>query len=93
MAAHVPAGVVAQVWRGSPKQHAIMRLLQAKAIRVHPMSDAVAFRIGLLLASTRSADVIDGHVALLGRSLGAVVLTSDPDDLRRLDAKLDIVVV
>lgn len=57
------------------------------------MSEAVAYRIGLLLASSRSADVVDGHVAILGRSLGAVVLTSDPEDLRRVDPKLDIVVV
>lgn len=91
VSAHVPAGVVAQVWRGSPKQHALVRLLRAEAVRIHPMSEAIAYRVGMLLASTRTTDVVDGHVAILGASLGAVVLTSDPDDLHKLDPKLEIV--
>ncbi len=33
-------------------------------------------------------DVIDALVVLLARSLGAVVITSDPDDLKRLDNTL-----
>jgi predicted kinase len=93
VSAHVPAGVVAQVWRGSPRQHALVRLLRTKALRVHPLTETAAYRVGLLLATSRSSDVVDGHVALLGRSLGATVVTSDPDDLRRLDADLRIVTV
>lgn len=91
--AHVPAGVVAQVWRGSPRRHAVLRLLRSDAVRIHPMSESVAFHIGLLLAAVGSNDVVDAHVAILGRSLGAVVLTSDAEDLRRLDAKLELVEV
>ena len=93
IAAHVPAGVVAQVWRGSARQHAVVRLLRAEAVRVHALSEAVAYRVGLLLARSRTSDVVDAHVAILARSLSAVVLTSDPDDLRRLDGKLDIVAI
>jgi predicted nucleic acid-binding protein len=88
--AHVPAGVVAQVWRGSPRQHAVAKMLRSKALRVEAMTEDIALRIGLLLASTGTRDVVDAHVALLTRSLGAVVLTSDPDDLKRLDSSLDI---
>jgi hypothetical protein len=43
------------------------------------------------IASSRTADVVDAHVAILGRSLGAVVLTSDPQDLRKLDPDLQLV--
>ncbi|MBL9039397.1 MAG: PIN domain-containing protein [Archangium sp.] len=88
--AYVPAGVVAQVWRGSPRQHAVAALLRSKALRVDVLTEALALRIGVLLAATRTRDVVDAHVALLTRSLGAVVLTSDPEDMRRLDASLDI---
>lgn len=88
--AHVSAAVVAQVWRGSPRQHALVRLLRAEAVRVHPLTQETAYRVGLLLASSGAQDVVDAHVAILGRSTGAVVLTSDPDDLRRLDAELRI---
>jgi predicted nucleic acid-binding protein len=93
IAAHVPAGVVAQVWRGSPRQHAVVRLLAAKAVRVHPMDEPLAYRLGLLLAATGTADVVDAHVAVLGGSLNAVVISSDPEDLRRLDKSLDVVEV
>ena len=93
VSAHVPAGVVAQVWRGSPRQHAVVRLLSTEAVRVHALTEAMAYRVGLLLASSGTSDVVDAHVALLGRSLAARVLTSDRDDLARLDPKLDLVAV
>lgn len=93
VAAHVPAGVVAQVWRGSPRQHPIARLLRADAIRVHDLSERVAYQIGLLLGASGTTDVVDAHVAILGRSLGALVVTSDPADLRRLDPDLRLVVL
>lgn len=89
--AHVPAGVLAQVWRGSPRQHALVRLLATEAVRVHSLTKAMAYRVGLLLAASGTTDVVDAHVALLGRSLAARILTSDPDDLARLDPKLELV--
>jgi len=78
------------VWRGSRRQHAVARLLRSKALRVDAMTEELALRIGLLLATTGTRDVVDAHVVLLGRSLGAVVLTSDPDDLKRFDSSLDL---
>ncbi len=92
-AAHVPAGVVAQTWRGSPRQHAIHRLLRAQAVRIDPLSEDLSYRLGLLLASAGTADVIDAHVALLAKRLRATVLTSDPDDLLALDWALPLVVI
>jgi predicted nucleic acid-binding protein len=91
--AHVPATVVGQVWRGSARQHAVMRLLKAEAVRVHPFTEALSYRVGLLLRSSGTTDVVDAHVALLARSLRAPVVTSDEDDLRRLDAALDLVAI
>ncbi|MGH3913581.1 MAG: PIN domain-containing protein [Pseudonocardiaceae bacterium] len=88
---YVPAGVVAQTWRGSPRQHAMARLLRAGAVRVDPLSADVAYRLGLLLAKSGTSDVVDAHVALLARRLHATVLTSDPDDLTALDSTLTLV--
>ncbi|MGH3779073.1 MAG: PIN domain-containing protein, partial [Pseudonocardiaceae bacterium] len=88
---YVPAGVVAQTWRGSPRQHATMRLLRAGAVRVDPLSEDVAYRLGLLLAKSGTSDVVDAHVALLARRLHATVVTSDPDDLTALDPTLTFV--
>jgi hypothetical protein len=92
-AGRMPAGVIAQVWRGSPRQHAILRLMRTGAIRAESLSEDVALRIGLLLAATGAKDVIDGHVALIARRLRASVVTSDPDDIARLDPNLDIIAV
>jgi hypothetical protein len=91
--AQVPAGVVSQVWRGSPRQQPIIRLLRTGAVRTESMTEEIALRIGLLLAATGTRDVVDAHVVLLARKLNALVVTSDPDDLRRLDADLDLVTV
>ena len=90
---YVPAGVVAQTWRGSARQHAAMRLLRAGALRVDPLSEDVAYRLGLLLAKSGTSDVIDAHVALLARRLRATVVTSDPDDLTALDPTLILVTI
>ncbi|MGQ0778737.1 MAG: PIN domain-containing protein [Pseudonocardiales bacterium] len=90
---YVPAGVVAQTWRGMARQHAIVRLLRAKAVHVDPLSEDVAYRLGLLLAKAGTSDVIDAHVALLARRLQATVLTSDPDDLAALDPTLTLITV
>ncbi len=91
--AHVPAGVVGQVWRGSPRQQPVIRMLRTEAVRIHPLGESIAYRIGLLLAASKTADVVDAHVAILARSLSAVVLTSDPEDIVRLDATLEVVTV
>ena len=48
---------------------------------------------GLLLASTGTSDVVDGHVVICARRAEQVVVTSDPDDLARLDPTLPLLVV
>ncbi|WP_322752547.1 PIN domain-containing protein [Frankia sp. Cas3] len=93
VAAHLPAGVLAQVWRGSPRQHAVMKLVRTGALRVEPLSEEIAVRLGLLLAASGTSDVVDAHVALLARKLRATVITSDPHDLHKLDPTLGVVVI
>ena len=46
---------------------------------------------GSLCGITGTADVIDASVALLAKRHHATVVTSDPADLRRLDADLRLV--
>ena len=75
------AAVVAQVWRNGSRQATLARVLAG--IEEVPLLSDQAREIGLLLAATRSADVVDGAVAVIARS-GDEVLTSDPTDLRTL---------
>ncbi len=89
--AHVPTGVVAQVWRDDPRQQILARLLKGKAFQPHPLDMRAARRVGALLARSGTGDVIDGHVAVLAGDLNATVFTSDPDDITKLDPTLTVV--
>lgn len=75
------AGVVAQVWRDRRRQVLLGRVLAG--VDAAPLDRARAAEVGELLGRARTADVVDGHLALLVRD-GDTVLTSDTGDLRRL---------
>jgi hypothetical protein len=81
----VPAGVVGQVWRDGKRQARLARLLASQLIEIEPLDDLRARAAGQLCGATRTHDVIDAAVILCARARGHAVLTSDPDDLRRLD--------
>jgi len=90
---YVPAGVVAQAWRGSPRQHDVARLLATETVRVEPLDDHTARQVGLVLTSSGTCDIVDGHVALLARRVRGTVFTSDPGDIAAIDPTLGIVPV
>ena len=89
----VPASVVAQSWRGGPRQARVARLLGDPAVDVPPLDDTTARAVGLLWGRTGHPDVVDVHVALHAREQGQTVVTSDPDDLRTIDPTLSLIVV
>ena len=90
---YVPAGVVAQVWRGTPRQHNVGRLLATEAVRIDDMDEQVAKSVGTLLGSSNTSDAIDGHVALLGRITRGNVYTCDRADIIKIDPTLEIIEV
>lgn len=89
----VPAGVVAQAWRDGSRQTRLARLIGSPLCEVIPLDDHQARAAGQLCGVTASTDVVDASVAVAARDRGARVITSDPDDLRRLDSRLDLVVI
>lgn len=89
----IPAGVVAQAWRGGPRQARVAHLLGDPAVNVVALDELAARAVGLLCGRSGHADVVDVHVALVARGGDAVVVTSDPDDLRRVDPSLRLIVV
>jgi PIN domain nuclease of toxin-antitoxin system len=89
----VPAGVVGQVWRDGQRQARLARLLGAREVEVVPLDDDAARAAGQLCGATGTRDVIDASVVLCARRRQHPVVTSDPDDLRRLDPRLAIIVV
>lgn len=89
----VPAGVVGQVWRDGSRQARLARLLASAEVRVEALDDRRAREAGQRCGISGTSDVIDASVVLSARALRAPVLTSDPDDLRRLDATIQLIPV
>lgn len=87
---HTPAAVVAQVWRDGRRQARIARLLGSGAVNVTLLDQPEAQAVGVLCERSRTSDVVDASVALVARRHAAKVLTSDPDDLLRVDPALDV---
>lgn len=85
---HIPAGVLAQVWRDPRRQARLSRLVSTEGTEIHALDEEQARAAGTLLALTRTSDVVDATVVLVTRSVGGVAITSDPDDLRTLDPAL-----
>jgi predicted nucleic acid-binding protein len=83
----IPAGSLAQSWRGGPRSASIARLLQhaSTVVRVDESSakEIGAFLAHLRLPETAKPDVVDAHVALVTRATGSLVWTSDPSDMSR----------
>jgi predicted nucleic acid-binding protein len=87
----VPAGVLAQAWRGGGGQARIARLLRASVTSVVPLDTRMALRVGARCAATRRADIVDVSVAICASDRGQPVITSDPDDIAAIDPSLTLI--
>ena len=87
----IPAGVLAQVWRDGSRQGRLGTLLSARGVQVAPLTEEVAKAAGQLCGLRGTSDVIDASVVLAAREAAAIVVTSDSDDIRRLDPTVTIV--
>lgn len=89
----VPAGVLAQVWRDGRTQVVLARFLRSSLCEVVPLDVSDAKLAGQLCGLTGTADVVDATVVVVARRRRHRVVTSDPHDLRRLDADQELMVV
>jgi hypothetical protein len=89
----VPATALAQAIRNPARQARLSRLIRQTATDLVPLNGPDATAVGLLLAETATADIVDAHVVICARRAGRVVVTSDPGDIGRLDPKLRLVAV
>ena len=82
----VPAPVLAQAWRGGGRQASLSRLLAL--CQVEPMNEAQAREVGRLAGRSRHDDIVDVTVVEGALRRRDAVVTSDPQDLRRIAAAL-----
>jgi predicted nucleic acid-binding protein len=88
---HTPGGVVAQVWRDGSRQVRVARLLGSGFVHVQALDREEAQAVGAICGKSGTRDIVDASVALLARRHGAAVVTSEPEDVARIDPTLDVV--
>lgn len=86
----VPTTVVAQVFRDRARQVPLRALLNGPTTTTPAFDRALAEAAGTLCGRTDTSDVVDASVVLIARQERAPVVTSDPDDLSRLDPHLTL---
>jgi predicted nucleic acid-binding protein len=89
----VPATALAQAIRRPERQARLARLIRQPTTDVVALERVDATNVGRLLAASGTADIADAHVVVCARRSGQRIVTSDPDDLRRLDPDLEVVTV
>ena len=89
----VPATALAQAIRQPQQQARLARLVRQPTTDVVRLDRVDATSVGRLLAASATADIVDAHVVICARRAGQQIVTSDPDDLRRLDPGIGLVIV
>jgi len=81
----LPTVVLGQAWRGGP-QARLSRLVRGCSIE--PFTEQQARSAGAALAASHGRDLVDAAVVATALDRGDLVVTSDPDDLRRIAAAI-----
>jgi len=89
----IPATALAQAIRNPARQARLSRLIRQPSTDLVPLDGPDATAVGLLLARTATADIVDAHVVVCARRAGQAVVTSDAGDLRGIDPELQLVVI
>ncbi len=89
----IPATALAQAIRNPTRQKRLSRLIRQAGTDLIPLNGPDAAAVGLLLAESKTADLVDAHVVICARRTGKVVVTSDPGDIRRIDPELRLVAI
>jgi len=87
----VPSGVVGQAWRNGRTQVSLSRFLRTDEVEIIPLDEQLARTCGELCGATRTSDIIDASVVILARQRRDSIVTSHPQDLRRIDPACTII--
>jgi hypothetical protein len=89
----IPATALAQAMRNPARQARLSRLVRQADTDLVALDGPDATAVGLLLAQTATADIADAHVVICARRADQAVVTSDPNDLRRISPGIALVEV
>jgi len=89
----IPATALAQAIRNPSKQARLSRLIRQVDTDLMGLDGPDATTVGLLLARTGTADVVDAHVIVCARRAKQAIVTSDVGDLRLIAPDMQFVTV
>lgn len=89
----IPATALAQAIRNPARQSRLSRLIRQASTDLVALNGRDATAVGLLLARTATADIVDAHVVICAQRAGQAIVTSDAGDLKRIAPELLLVVV
>jgi hypothetical protein len=89
----IPATALAQAIRNPARQGRLSRLIRQVGTDLIALDGPDATAVGILLARTATADIVDAHVVICAQRAGQAVVTSDAGDLRRIAPDMQLVVV
>jgi hypothetical protein len=89
----IPATALAQAIRNPARQARLCRLIRQAQTDLLALDGPDATAVGLLLARTATADIVDAHVVVCAQRAGQAVVTSGASDLRRIAPGLRLVAV
>lgn len=87
----VPATVLAQAIRRPATQARLARLIRQPTTDLRSLDAVDATSVGILLGASRTKDLADAHVVICARRAQQPIVTSDPEDLVRLDPSASLV--
>ena len=89
----VPATALAQAMRNPSRQARLSRMIRQAGTDLVALTGPDATAVGMLLAGTGTADIVDAHVVWCAVRAGQAVVTSDPTDLKRIAPDLTVLPV
>ncbi|HEX4810662.1 MAG TPA: hypothetical protein VH325_17125 [Bryobacteraceae bacterium] len=89
----IPATALAQAIRNPARQVLLSRLIRQVGTDLITLDGPDATKVGLMLARTATADIVDAHVVVCAQRAGQAVITSDAGDLSRIAPELKLVVI
>jgi len=87
----VPATALAQAIRRPATQARLARLIRQPTTDVRSLDAVDAVGVGILLRASHTKDIADAHVVICAKRAQQAIVTSDPDDLVRLDPSASVV--
>ncbi|MBL8178206.1 MAG: hypothetical protein JNK48_26260 [Bryobacterales bacterium] len=89
----VPSGVLGQAWRDGRVQVTLARFLRSEEVEIVPLDAQLARACGELCGARQTSDIVDASVVIVARAGRDAIVTSDANDLRRLDPTAPIIAI